>query len=124
MAIDRFFTTACTIKTPSTAGGGSSVDAEGVPTVATSSASAMCHVQPYQVGGQDRGESSLGREEARRARRAWLPTGTAISFDSTVTIGTDVYDVAGDPGNWQVGSSADHVATILIRQLTPGEVTA
>lgn len=122
--IDRFFTTAATIETPSTAGGGSAVDSEGVPTVTTTSTETLCHVQPYRVGGQDHGETSLGREEARRARRAWFPAGTAISFDSTVVIDSVRYRVAGDPGNWQVGSSADHVATILIRQLTPGEVTA
>ena len=30
--------------------------------------------------------------------------------------------IYGDPGTWNVGSPGDHIATILIRQLVPGDL--
>lgn len=122
MAITRFFTTACTITTPSTTEADSTTDAEGVPTVDTSETETVCHLQPYGTTASDQGDLlQLGRDEVRRARRAWFPAGTDVRFTSTITIGTDRFDIAGDPDTWSVGSTGDHVACVLVRHLSPGE---
>lgn len=118
MAIDRFFTTACTISNPSTDPTDSTTDEEGIPTVTADEVETFCHVQPYRSDD----ETALGREQAQRARRVWFPADTLISYASTVTIGIERFTVSGDPGTWNVGSPGDHIATILIRQLVPGDL--
>lgn len=121
MAISRFLTTPCTITTPSSDPADSDTDDDGVPIVADDDVETYCHLQPYSSSASDRGDLPLGGDEVRRARRAWFAEGTDIRFTSTVAIGTDRYDVAGDPDTWNVGSSSDHVAAVLVRQLRPGE---
>lgn len=121
--IDRFFTTACTITTPSSAPGDSTTDDEGVPVVAAVAVETFCHVQPYGAAASERGDLlQLGRDEVRRARRFWVPTGTRIRHTSTVTIGDDRFSIIGDPDDWNVGSTGDHIACVIIRIVTPSEV--
>ena len=121
MAITRFLTTPCTITNPSSDPVDSTTDEEGVPIVAADTIDTYCHLQPYSPNASDRGDVLLGGDQVRRARRAWFAEGTDLRFTSTVTIGADRFDVAGDPDNWNVGSVNDHVAAVLVRQLRPGE---
>lgn len=110
MSIDRFFTTAATVATPTTA----TADAEGVPTVSTATATVSVHVQPYTA---QAGEQVLGVQEAERARRIWLPAGTTITARSTITVGAEVFEVRGDPKPWTVGSAQDHIAVVAVRSI-------
>lgn len=121
MSITRFLTTPCTIVTPSSDTADSTTDAEGVPVVTADTHETVCHLQPYTTSASDTGDLLLGGDEVRRARRIWLPEGTDLRFTSTLTIGTDRYDVAGDPDAWNVGSGSDHIAAVLVRQLQPAE---
>lgn len=110
MGITSFFTIPVTISTPS----GGSTDSEGVPTATMSTATVNGHVQPYTA---QPGEEVLGRPEAERARRLWLPAATTITANSTVTIDGEAFDVRGDPKRWDVGSSNDHVAVVIVRKI-------
>lgn len=112
MPISRFFTTACTVRTPSPDAVDSEVDADGVPTVAVDSVETVCAVQPYRASDED----LLGRNDAQRARRAWFPADTNLTYSSTIDIDGDIYDVWGDPGSWLVGSSNDHIACVIVRR--------
>lgn len=112
MPISRFFTTACTVRTPSPDAVDSDTDADGVPSVSVDSVETHCAIQPYRPGDED----TLGRTDAERARRAWFPAATNITYGSTVDIGSDRYEVWGDPGTWSVGSTNDHIACILVRR--------
>ena len=122
MSIDRFFTTACTVTTPSPDEVDVTVDDDGVPTIASDTVDAVCHVQPYRSRRLD--EFVLGREEASRARRVWFPADTELRYTSTVTISGEVFTIAGDPDSWLVGSANDHVAVIAVRQLAPATAGA
>jgi hypothetical protein len=124
MSIARFLTTPCTITNPSTNPDDTSTDAEGIPSSALTTVDTLCHVQPYTTSASDRGDLLLGGDEVRRARRAWFPANTDLRFTSTVTVGSDTYDVAGDPDTWQVGSTSDHIAAVLVRQLRPEEAAS
>jgi hypothetical protein len=112
MPIDRYFTTPCVVRNPSPDLSDSTVDADGVPLVSVATVATSCHVQPYRATDA---EQVLGRELAKRARRAWFPAGTAIGFASSVEIDGETFDVWGDPDDWNLGSANDHVAVILVR---------
>lgn len=108
MALSRFFTTTITVSTPSSA----SVDAEGVPTTTMATATVQGAVQPYSAA---TGEQVLGAEEADRARRVWLPSGTDVTSRSTLTIDEVVFQVQGDPKPWTFGRNLDHIAVLATR---------
>lgn len=115
MPIARFFTTPCVIRTPSPDSIDSATDDDGVPIVQVSTTATSCHVQPFRAGER---EQVLGREFAGRARRAWFPADDPLAFNSTVEIDGETFDVWGDPDDWQLGSTNDHIACILYRPVT------
>lgn len=112
--LDRYLTTPCVIRTPLPDAADSTTDEDGVPSVTVATVSTSCHLQPYRAEGED----TMGRSEAQRARRAWFAAGTEIGFSSTVEIDGELFTVSGDPETWSVGSHLDHVAVVLVRQLS------
>lgn len=112
--LDRYLTTPCVIRTPMPDAADSTTDEDGVPVVAMSTVATTCHLQPYRAEDED----IMGRAEAQRARRAWFSAGTLIEFSSTVEVDGEPFTVWGDPETWSIGSHLDHVAVVLVRQLS------
>ncbi|QXC59332.1 hypothetical protein KSP35_13060 [Aquihabitans sp. G128] len=112
MSIDRFFTVPVTIKTPT---GATTSDAEGNPTTEVATIEAMGHVQPLTA--KTAADRAVPVAVGERARLVWLPLDTVVSLRSTITFRGATYDVQGDPDDWWVGSSNDHIELVVVRQV-------
>lgn len=111
----HLLTTTCTVTSVT----GWSTDAEGESTPTTSTVTTTCHLQPVRAGGGRDAETVAGDLDVRPRWQAWLPDGTTITAQDTITVSGTRYRVHGPPRRWVNPSRSISYLAVDLEEVTP-----